>query len=251
MFTHIRSTHVFVVAGLLCVSTGVAFGADNRPIDQSIPILTPDDPNSIATIVLPGDEPTQVDVRVVRLSDASVASLLVPDGRDPAAPARIAKIIFTEGGPVQVNVVEVDRQELDASGRRGSRWNVRWVVNTDRPFTVQAEIQAALEGRSIVQPRPMTEEWRPDAVCYVTGAWIVELFVWHDSLADRQVRPNYGIQIVTPGEPGWETAGTTSTTGGQGGLDGGDEDGGDDDDDPPPGEGSDPIGSPDRAPRQG
>lgn len=245
MFTHFRSTNLLMVAGLLCASSGLSFAADNRPIDLGVPILTPDNPDSIATIVY-GEE--EFDVRVVTLSEASVASLLSPDGRDPVAPVRIAKTILSPSGArLPVNIVEIGVRAADYFGRRGSRSSVQWVVNTDLPFTAQAEIQLAIEGGSVVRPRSISNARVPQDVCYLTGVPIAVLYVWFDPAADRQVPPNYGIQIVIPdGQSGFDTS--SASDGGDGlGSDG--DDGGDSGDGDGDGEGADPIGSPDREPR--
>lgn len=235
MFTHVRSIHVFALLGLLGVSSGSSFGAGNRPIDPALPVLTADDPDSVATIVGPWEEPLHV--RVITLSDLPVVSSLVSDQRDASEPVRIATTISAPTGePVHINIVEIGRRTIRQAGeKRDSQRNVEWIVNTDLAFTADAELAAALQGVNIRQPRGLRQS-PPDE------ATVVEIFVWYDPNTDRSVRPNYGIQIITlDGHDGVNEFDPPTGDAGQGGDDLGDGP-------PEEGDGGDPIGSPDRSP---
>ncbi len=250
MFSHIKTTHIFVVLGLIgSILSGPSFGADRAPVDPAIPVLTPDDPNSVATIIGPWGEP--ITVRVIRLSDVPAATLLFDDGSDPALPARVATSVRDPlGGVININIVEVDNVATARLNRRGQR-RVSWIVNTDEPYTVATQLQAAMRGESVAKKKSF-RSMRGDPVDYVSGEPVVEIYVWFDSATQRTERPNYGIQLVDPGDadpslsPASAPPGGTPNGGGGTGIEsGGGTDG------PDSGDGADPIGSPDRAPQKG
>jgi len=252
MFSHIKTTHIFVVLGLIgSILSGPSFASDRVPVDPTIPVLTPDDPKSVATIIGPWEGP--MTVRVIRLSDVPAVSLLYDDGSDPAAPARIATTIHDPlGNAINVNIVEIDNVVSARLNRRGQRKSV-WIVNTDRPFTAATQLQAAMRGEGVAERRSVRSMRQTvDPVGLLSGEPVVEIYVWFDSTADRTEHPNYGIQLVDPGSagPGTLSPGAGSPPGGGPNGDGGAGiEGGPGGDGPDGGDGADPIGSPDRGPQ--
>ena len=241
MFAHVRKTHLITLVGSLCVLSGVVLGADRFLIDQSIPILTPDDPSSVAVIELPSGE--TVWVKVVSVSDVSTGILLGGEALDPSLPARIPITIQTpDGNTVHVNVVEIGRRGISAIEKRALRYLGDWVINDESPLTAEAEVEALIAGEQARVPRDNQSPQAEGPTCHLTGLPVVELFVWFDPDAIRRTPPNYGIRIIEPPEdPGGVPS--TNRTDENNGFDA--EGGGED---PPPGEGADPIGSPDKIP---
>ncbi len=243
MFAHVRSTQLLTFTMVCCAFNfnGIALGADRVPIDPAVPILTPDDPSSVAVIELPSGE--AIFVSVVTASDVAVTELLGSEPLDPALPARVARTIRSPGGAtVHVNIVEIGRRITPELDKRAARIGSGWVTNVELPFTAEAELEALLNGEAVHIPRDGTAADDEGPTCHLSGLPVVELLVWFDPDTTRTTGPNYRIRIVDPPENGGDTAAMSSgniiTGGGNGG----------DDEEPPPSEGADPIGSPDRVP---
>ena len=254
----------FLIAlGFLGVCPAVSWAAGARGAATTAPfadrvILVPDDPNSVATIDGPWDQP--VTIRVVILADEPFLSSLSAGDRNPSEPIRVATAIrHPDGEIVQINLFEAAQRILVINTRRGSRQYVDWVVNAELPFTSEAELQAAIEGfdihRSVGSGKRGFLEARRDSVCWLTGEHVVQVRVLFDP--ERPAVVNYGVKIVSVGEPGAlmslseDGPGPDENDGGdpagnpdQPPLTGGDSDkDGSPDDDPP--EGGDPGGNPD------
>jgi len=241
MFAHVWGKHILPVLAIACLCGTVAFGADRRPIEATIPILMADDPGSIALIDGPWGQ--AIYVRVVTLSDVRESSLLTGADADPTRPARVATTIFApDGQPVHLNLVEIGQSVSDDLSRRSSTW----VVNAELPFSAGAELAAALEGRNVRRSNA-SRRAAGDVVCHVTGVPIVELFVWFDPDVTRAVSPNYGVQVVVNpsiAPEGGETDAGESLRGD--GTLGGFKDGWGNPEAGSDGDGADPIGSPDQ-----
>ncbi len=191
MSTPIQSKHVALLLGLLWLCPAVAWGGDGSGVVDGQVVLTPDDPASTATIDGPWSEP--IHIRIVTLSDAPIQ---LRGDTDPSVPGRFAVAIHDpDGGIVHLNLYEVSPQVTTVRTRTGSRDFVEWTVNTDLPFTRQAEIDAALAGVGIRQPRSLNSLPSQDAVCYRTGESIVEVPILSD--LTREFAVSYGVRIVT------------------------------------------------------
>jgi hypothetical protein len=73
---------------------------------------------------------------------------------------------------------------------------VEWIVNTEMPFTREAELEAALEGFSVHRPRDITRFMDEEPACWLTGEPVVVIPVRFDP--GRPAVLNYGVQIVLP-----------------------------------------------------
>jgi len=251
MFAHVTVKQCWRVLALTMVLACAARGADRRPVDPAIPILSADDPGSIVAIEGPWGDP--IYARVVTLADVPAASLLVNEAIDPARPVRIPTTLQApDGSVIHVNIVEIGYRSVERKGRTATEWT----VNTDPPFCVAAELAAAVEGRSIRQQRAISRGTTDDEpVCYVTGVPIVELYVWFAPDTTRTVAANYGVQVVPSASVVADSDGGSNGMAGSGdvslrivnpvppdgGFSGGNPNGGD------PTDGADPIGSPDDA----
>lgn len=240
MLAHVRTTRLLTLVATLCVLSGVALGADRVPIDPAIPILTPNDPSSVAVIELPSGE--TVWVNVVTVSDVSTAVLLGGEARDPSLPARIAGTIKTPAGEtVHVNVVEIGRRGVSGIEKRAARYDAEWVVNNELPFTAEAEVAALLAGEPVHVASDVRSPQADGATCHLSRLPVVEILVWFNPDAIRTAPPNYGIRIIEPPEDSGGVPSMNSTDN-DGGFDAG---GGEE---PPTNDGADPIGSPDKIP---
>ncbi len=229
--------------GVLLSCPAMVWGGDAANPDDGAVILVPDDPTSTATIDGPWSQP--IHIRVVTISDAPALS--DPDA-DPSLPGRIATAIRDENGDlVHLNLVEARRQTTTVRTRIGSRDFVEWIINTDLPFTRQAELDALLEGTAIRRPQRLGDLGGREVVCHRTGEDVIEVPVFYDATRPRPA--NYAVQIVTELFPPGKTA-PGEDGGGDPGGDGGDPGG----DPSPPGfivedgggppEGGDPGGDP-------
>ena len=238
--------------------TGLTRAGDrfsNRRIPTGgAPFLVPDDPASVVTVDLPDGE--SVRLRVVSTPELPLASLISPGAIDPSAPERLATTIETPSGAiVNINIVEFGLVKATRQISRRDRGSAaRWVVNNELPFTAESEVQASQEGRSIRVAG--TDSATGDAVDYVTGAPIVELFVLYNPSAPRLRAVNYAVLLADDAQGTPTTSAATSGNGtepnnGDGGASGGSGNGLDSEAWQPPdneGDGADPIGSPDRIP---
>jgi hypothetical protein len=238
MFAHVRSTQLLMLALVCCAFSGIALGADRVPIDPAVPILTPDDPFSIAVIELPSGE--TIPVSIVTASDAAVADLLRSQPLDPTLPVRVARTVRSPGGEiVHANIVEIGRRTTPELDKRAGRIGGGWVVNDELPFTAEAELDALLNGEAVHISRAGRTLAEDGPTCHLSGLPVVEILVWFDPDTNRTTAPNYRIRIVDPQDDGAQTSSMVSGDGVNGG--GGEED-------QPPTDGADPIGSPDRVP---
>ncbi len=254
MQSHLRIMHLTCCLVWASAVVAPAFAGEGRAIMSGLTILTPDDPNSTATVV--GANGQEVVVRVVTLAQESPFALLVENQPDPSLPSRVAQALATPWGErIDVNIVEIDlRVAEERQSLRATRSQSEWIVNQDLPFTLQTEVEAALRGETARLPRGSVARDSVDAVCFQSGEPVVELFVWFNSSAMRTMAPQYGLQFVEvvnapppqgPSDPPGGTGGTGGTGPGTGGGGTGTTMG----DTPPTGDGADPIGSPDRKPK--
>ncbi|MEE9296865.1 MAG: hypothetical protein V3W34_18120 [Phycisphaerae bacterium] len=206
MIMHLPNKPFLIALGFLSVFPAISWaagaGATTAPDADSV-ILVADDPNSVATIDGPWDLP--MTIRVVTLSDEPLLSGLSGADRDPSKPIRVATAIrHPDGEIVQINLFEVAQRILVIKTRRGFRQYMDWVVNTELPFTREAELQAAIEGfdihRSAGRGKRGSLEASRDSVCWLTGEHIVQVPVLFDP--ERSAVVNYGIQIVSVRDPG-------------------------------------------------
>ena len=191
MFSGNRIWGVMVPIALAGAMLAARVGADGGPAGPVI--LVADQANSTATIDAEGwADP--IEIRVVTLSDEPVLSL-PPDAFDPSDPVRIATSILhpATGELIDINIVEIGRGvELRNDGGR----EVVWVANDESPFTRASEMAYALEGLSVHRRAEVRLSADAPVVDWVSGAPIVEVFVWYEAGSRRTTRANYGLQIV-------------------------------------------------------
>jgi hypothetical protein len=245
MLHHIRSKQFLVLLGVLWVCPSLAIGADEGPI-----VLTPDDPSSQVVIDGPWDDSIAVSVVTVP-ADASSSAVA-----DPSLPARQATSIVhpVTGETIHVNFVEVAEITYSVQTSYGAREFVEWLVNTERPFTEEAQLLGEQEGFNVHRPQNASSAQVADPACWVTGESVLDIPVWFDP--DRSAPLTYRLKIVDIGDGASDSGidnGPRSEPVGEGGDPGGNPDtpdrsnplqGGDDDSEDFGGDGGDPGGNP-------
>jgi hypothetical protein len=184
------------VAVIFCMTAPSASVAFEPVADVAVsPGLVPDDPNDI--IAIPGPWTEQLFVRVVTVADGPQSDAAQSD---PSRPTRTAfDITHVNGSIVHVNLVEVGQVTRTVNFGYRQRVVTEIAVNSELPFTVQAQLMAANQGFDIHQaddfslPTQSTE-------CWVTGQPILEIPVTFDP--NRMNNVSYGLEFFTvpPGD---------------------------------------------------
>ncbi len=240
MFTMNRSRRLTLMTGLLCTFPVIACGAD---------------PAGDVTIDGPWAQPLVIRIVTVDAAPPQVETT----GATPDQPQRIAMVVRhpATGEAININLVESAERLVELTTWRGRSYTmVETVINDDRPFTLDAEAQAAVEGVDIRQANNGAYPTGDQATGWWSGDPVVEILV--SFAQDRAAFTHYAIRVVSPmrGDARFKTRGDGPKEGGDPGgnpdppnIQG--EEGGDGDpengdgDDGDGGDGGDPGGNPD------